>query len=52
MLVSEGEKCSNDIINNESDEEVVASDLPPRYMLSLDGGCSYSLLYPISSYVV
>ena len=35
MVVFEGKKSSNDIIINDemSDDEVVASDLPPRYLL-------------------
>ena len=35
MDVFEGKKSSNDIINNGtmSDDEVVASDVPPRYLL-------------------
>ena len=35
MAVFEGKKSSNDIIINDtmSDDEVVASDVPPRYLL-------------------
>ena len=35
MAVFEGKKSSNDIINSGtmSDDEVVASDVPPRYLL-------------------
>ena len=38
MADFEGEKSSNDIINNDrmSDNEVVASDVPPRYLLIFD----------------
>ena len=37
MAVFEGKKSSNDIINNDtiSDDEVVASDVPPRYLFFL-----------------
>ena len=35
MAVFEGKKSSNDILNDGimSDDEVVASDVPPRYLL-------------------
>ena len=35
MAVFEGKQWSNDIMNNGtmSDDEVVASDVPPRYLL-------------------
>ena len=37
MAVFEGKKSSNDIINNDtiSDDEVVASYVPPRYLFSI-----------------
>ena len=37
MVVLKGKKSSNDIIINDkmSDDEVVASDVPPRYLFSL-----------------
>ena len=38
MVVFEGKKSSNDIIINDamSDDEVVASDVPPRYLFCED----------------
>ena len=44
--VIEGKKSSNDIIINDtiSDHEVVASDIPPRYLFKHTQYCFYSSL--------
>ena len=51
MAVFEDKKSSNDIIINDtmSDDEVVASDVPPRYLLHQD--LDQFLIF-ISQYVI
>ena len=48
MAVFEGKKSSNDIINNGimSDDEVVASDVPPRYLFLSVSPTSASHYFP------